>query len=490
MPSRGPNSPPPEPYISPTESPAEATAKAVGAGILFGILFGAANAYLGLRAGLTISTSIPVAVMTVALFRTLRVGGVRSSVLEANLSQTVGSASSSVASGVIFTLPALFLLGFDTSLLQITILAMGGGLLGVLFMIPLRPFLIVREHGTLPYPEGTACAEVLKASETGSARARLVFLGLGVGALLKGVTGWIRAVPDGLQVSIPFLKKAQLGSDVSGALLGVGYILGPRVATIMVGGSFLSWLVIIPILATWGAGRPEPLYPETVLLIDDMAPDLLWTRYIRYIGAGAVAMGGLLTLLRSVPLMVESFRFGARQLRERLSVDPRAPTLPRTELDLPLRVVGVGAAAVFAVLALVPLAFSSIEIAVGRAVAALLVVVFAFFFVTVSSRLRLRGRRAPGAAGDADAAGHRRRAGQVAALEPGGHRRRDRYRHRAVPHSVTAVRRRGLSAGVDDGAGLSGWAPAPGARTPCDHRRGAAHPPRPWHSPWVRAGGR
>jgi putative OPT family oligopeptide transporter len=275
MPSRGPNSPPPEPYISPTESPAEATAKAVGAGILFGILFGAANAYLGLRAGLTISTSIPVAVMTVALFRTLRVGGVRSSVLKANLSQTVGSASSSVASGVIFTLPALFLLGFDTSLLQITILAMGGGLLGVLFMIPLRPFLIVREHGTLPYPEGTACAEVLKASETGGARARLVFLGLGVGALLKGVTGWIRAVPDGLQVSIPFLKKAQLGSDVSGALLGVGYILGPRVATIMVGGSFLSWLVIIPILATWGAGRPEPLYPETVLLIDDMAPDLL-----------------------------------------------------------------------------------------------------------------------------------------------------------------------------------------------------------------------
>ncbi|MDP6582195.1 MAG: oligopeptide transporter, OPT family [Vicinamibacterales bacterium] len=387
MPSREPNTPPPAPYISPTESPAEATAKAVGAGILFGILFGAANAYLGLRAGLTISTSIPVAVMTVALFRTLRVGGVRSSVLEANLSQTVGSASSSVASGVIFTLPALFLWGFDTSFIQITILAMSGGLLGVLFMIPLRPYLIVREHDTLPYPEGTACAEVLKASQAGGARARLVFLGLGIGALLKGMTGWIRAVPDALQVGVPFLKKAQLGSDVSAALPGVGYILGPRIATVMVGGSLLSWMVIIPILATWGTGRPAPLYPETVLPLDDMAPDLLWTRYIRYIGAGAVAMAGVLTLLRSVPLMVESFRFGAQQLRERLAAEPGVPTLPRTELDLPLRVVGVGAVAIFAVLALVPLAFSSIEIAMGRAVAALLVVVFAFFFVTVSSRI-------------------------------------------------------------------------------------------------------
>jgi putative OPT family oligopeptide transporter len=387
MPSREPAPQTPSPYVSSAESPAEATAKAVGAGILFGILFGAANAYLGLRAGLTISTSIPVAVMTVALFRTLRAGGVRSSILEANLSQTVGSASSSVASGVIFTLPALFLWGFDTTFLQITILAMSGGLLGVLFMIPLRPYLIVREHDTLPYPEGTACAEVLKASQSGGARAKNVFLGLGVGALLKGVTGWLRVVPDGLQVSIPFLKKAQLGSDISGALLGVGYILGPRVATIMVGGSWLSWLVIIPIIATWGTGRPEPLYPETILLIDDMPPSLLWTRYVRYIGAGAVAMAGLLTLLRSVPLMAESFRSGARQIRERFSDNSVLSAIPRTERDLPLRVVGVGAVLIFAVLALVPLAFSSIEIAAGRALAALLVVVFAFFFVTVSSRI-------------------------------------------------------------------------------------------------------
>ena len=220
----------------PSEILAEATLKATIVGILFGILFGAANAYLGLRAGLTISTSIPVAVMTVAFFRALRASGVESSILEANLSQTVGSASISVASGVIFTLPALFLWGFDTTLLQITVLAMSGGLLGVLFMIPLRSYLIVREHRNLPYPEGTACAQVLKASQVGGGRARNVFVGLGVGAVLKGLTGWLRAVPDQLQVSIPFLRKGQLACAVSPALLGVGYILGPRIAMIYGGG--------------------------------------------------------------------------------------------------------------------------------------------------------------------------------------------------------------------------------------------------------------
>ncbi|MDX1531855.1 MAG: oligopeptide transporter, OPT family, partial [Rhodothermales bacterium] len=376
----------PAPYVPASESPAEATAKAVVAGILFGILFGAANAYLGLRAGLTISTSIPVAVMTVALFRALQASGVRSSILEANLSQTVGSASSSVASGVIFTLPALFLWGFDTDVLQITLLAMSGGLLGILFMIPLRPYLIVREHPNLPYPEGTACAEVLKASESGGAKAKNVFLGLGIGMLFKGLTGWIRAVPDSLEVSIPFLKKGQLGSDVSAALFGVGYILGPRIATIMVGGGLLSWLVIIPIIAWWGEGRVEPLYPETALTIAEMSPSLIWTRYVRYIGAGAVATGGLITLIRSIPTMIESFRIGAQQIRERIASGDEGAVL-RTENDLSLKVVGVGALIIFAVLALMPQAFSSIDLALGRAVAALLVVVFAFFFVTVSSRI-------------------------------------------------------------------------------------------------------
>jgi putative OPT family oligopeptide transporter len=375
----------PAPYIPASESPAEATLKAVGAGIVFGILFGAANAYLGLRAGLTISTSIPVAVMTVALFKGLHSVGVKSSILEANLSQTVGSASSSVASGVIFTLPALFLWGFDTNVVQITLLAMSGGLLGVLFMIPLRSYLIVKEHPNLPYPEGTACAEVLKASEAGG-KAKNVFIGLGVGALFKGLTGWIRAVPDDLVVNIPFLKKGQLGSDVSAALFGVGYILGPRIASVMVGGGLLSWLVIIPMIAWWGEGRVEPLFPELTLSITDMSPSLIWTRYVRYIGAGAVAMGGLITLVRSIPTMVQSFKIGAKQLRERIGAADDAVIL-RTELDLPLKFVGIGALAIFLVLALVPQAFSTIELPLGRILAAMLVVVFSFFFVTVSSRI-------------------------------------------------------------------------------------------------------
>ncbi len=377
---------PPTPYVVPGESPAEATVKAVGAGILFGILFGAANAYLGLRAGLTISTSIPVAVMTVALFRALRAGGMKSSILEANLSQTVGSASSSVASGVIFTLPALFLWGFNTNLLQITLLAISGGILGVLFMIPLRPLLIVREHHNLPYPEGTACAEVLKAAESGGSRAKNVFLGLGVGALVKGITGWVRAVPSELEVHIPLLKKGQLGCDVSAALFGVGYILGPKIATIMVGGGLLSWLVIIPIIAWWGEGRVEPLYPETTLSIAEMSPSLIWTRYVRYIGAGAVATGGLITLVRSIPTMVESFRIGAAQIRDRIASGTAVKVL-RTEQDLSLKVVAGGAGVIFLTLMLAPQAFSSIEFTLGRAIAAMLVIVFAFFFVTVSSRI-------------------------------------------------------------------------------------------------------
>jgi putative OPT family oligopeptide transporter len=256
-----------DPFVPASESPAEFTLKAVGLGILFGIIFGAANAYLGLRAGLTISTSIPVAVMTVAVFRALAHVGIRGSILETNISQTTGSASSSLASGVIFTLPALFMWGMPPELLQMTLLAMCGGLLGVLFMIPLRRFLIEREHGKLPYPEGTACAEVLVANEIGGGRARFVFYGLAGGALFKFLTSWVRVIPGDLHVNIPLLKKGQLGMDLSAALFGVGYILGPRIAAVMVGGGLLSWLVIIPAIAWWGDARTAPLFPETVNLI-------------------------------------------------------------------------------------------------------------------------------------------------------------------------------------------------------------------------------
>jgi putative OPT family oligopeptide transporter len=374
------------PYVPAAADTPEFTLKAILLGILFGIIFGAANAYLGLRAGLTISTSIPVAVMTVAAFRALRTVGHPGSLLEANLSQTVGSASSSVASGVIFTLPALFLWGLSPGLLQMTVLAMSGGLLGVLFMIPLRRFLIAREHGKLPYPEGTACAEVLVANEIGGSRARFVFYGLAAGAAFKFLTSWLKLIPDHLTLKIPFLRKGELGMDVSAALFGVGYILGPRIAAIMVGGGLLSWLVIIPAIDWWGAERMLPLYPETERLIRDMSASQIWTRYVRYIGAGAVATAGILTLIRSLPLMVESFRVGASQLRARLGAG-KADALPRTDRDLSLLVVGAGAVVIALVLAVVPAGFSSLGSVLARAVAAACVLVFAFFFVTVASRI-------------------------------------------------------------------------------------------------------
>jgi putative OPT family oligopeptide transporter len=390
------------PYVPPESSPHELTVKALFLGILFGILFGAANAYLGLRAGLTISTSIPVAVMTVAAFQALRKLGGTANILEANLAQTVGSASSSVASGVIFTLPALFLWGLHPSLLQMTSLAMAGGLLGVLFMIPLRRFLIEREHGKLPYPEGTACAHVLVANEAGGGQARNVFIGLGVGAAYKAVTGWARAFSDEAHLKIPFLNKGEVGMDLSPALFGVGYILGPRIATVMVGGGLLSSLVIIPLFAFWGQGQP-PLYPETVLTISEMSASQIWTRYVRYIGAGAVAVAGIITLVRSIPVMLESFRVGAHELRHRVDdevaavshLDGQQPAgtaaagtgVPRTARDLPLKLVGAGIILIALTLTFLPAPFAALQDNLHRLVAAVCVVVFSFFFVTVASRI-------------------------------------------------------------------------------------------------------
>ena len=374
-----------DPFVEATESPAEFTIKAVGLGILFGIIFGAANAYLGLRAGLTISTSIPVAVMTVAVFRALSSVGIRGTILETNISQTTGSASSSLASGVIFTLPALFMWGMAPELLQMTLLAMCGGMLGILFMIPLRRFLIEKEHGKLPYPEGTACAEVLVANEIGGGRARFVFYGLAGGALFKFLTSWLRVIPGDVHARIPVLKKGELGMDLSAALFGVGYILGPRIAAVMVGGGLLSWLVIIPAIAYWGDARTAPFFPETVQIIHDMSPRQIWTRYVRYIGAGAVATAGIVTLIRSIPVMVSSFRIGAAQIGER--VGSAAESTLRTDNDLPLRFVGFGVLIIAAVLVVVPQVFGAVGGIGIRTIAAFCVVIFAFFFVTVASRI-------------------------------------------------------------------------------------------------------
>jgi putative OPT family oligopeptide transporter len=376
------------PYVPAGQVLAEFTIKAAFFGILFGIVFGAANAYLGLRAGLTISTSIPVAVMTVAAFRALQSIGHPGTILEANISQTIGSASSSLASGVIFTLPALFLWEVAPGLLQMTLLAMCGGVLGVLFMIPLRRFLIKGEHGRLPYPEGTACAEVLVANEVGGSSARYVFYGLGLGAFFKFLTSWIRVIPDDAWTRLPFIRKGELGMDLSPALFGVGYILGPRIATVMVGGGLLAWVLIIPGIGWWGDAFTAAVFPEATALIRDMSPNELWSRYVRYIGAGAVATAGIITLIRSIPVMVQSFRIGTAQLRERVGDDAASPAaIARTDSDLPLRFIGISLVALVLVLALVPQVFGNVGGISVRIVAAVCVTVFAFFFVTVASRI-------------------------------------------------------------------------------------------------------
>ncbi|MGE3181323.1 MAG: OPT family oligopeptide transporter [Phycisphaerae bacterium] len=372
------------PYIPATESPAEFSLRAIGCGIVLGVIFGAANAYLGLRAGLTISTSIPIAVMTVAVFRAFRMVGARASLLEANLSQTTGSASSSIASGTIFTLPALFMWGMPPSLLQMTLLALAGGLLGVLFMIPLRRFLIEREHHTIPYPEGTACAEVLVASEVGGAQAKNVFYGLGFGAAFKFIFGWLHLAPERISATISTKYKAALSGEASAALFGVGYILGPRIGAIMVGGGLLSSLVIIPAIAIWGAKLTTPLFPEEQLLIPDMSPSQIWNRYVRYIGAGAVATAGFITLIKSIPTIIESIRIGVQEMRKRVGA---ADAAPRTSRDLSLKVVLMGALTVGVALTVVPLIFDTLDNIFARLLAAVAVVIFAFFFVTVSSRI-------------------------------------------------------------------------------------------------------
>ncbi len=361
------------------DSVSEFTIKAAVSGILLGMIFGAANTYLGLKAGLTISTSIPVAVLTVVVFRLSSAFGGKHSILEANLSQTIGSASSSVASGVLFTIPALFIWGMNPGWRQLTMLAMAGGLIGVLAMIPLRRFLIKREHGKLPYPEGMACAEVLVAAEGGGRGAANVFWGIGVGMLFKLVTDGFKFVAGKFQVVLP--GKAVLSVAVSPALIGVGYILGIRIATVMVAGAALSALVIIPIINAWGSGLSQPFYPETETLIRDMTAGAMRDRYVRYIGAGAVATGGIITLIRSIPTMIESFKIGMRQIGR------GATNQERTDTDLGFRPVLIIMVAILAVLTFVPGILGFLDSIPVRLIASLLVAVFAFFFVTVSSRI-------------------------------------------------------------------------------------------------------
>lgn len=365
-----------------SESVIEFTLRAVIAGILFGVLFGAANAYLGLKVGLTVSTSIPIAVLTVALFKLFRArAGI---LLEANISQTIGSASSSLASGTIFTIPALFLWGLAPPLWQVAILAMLGGFLGIAAMVPLRRLLIVRSADELPYPEGTACAEVLRATTatTGSG-GRWIFIGLLVGAAVKLGLGGFVLLPSELVAHLPVLAKAEVALEIAPALLAVGYILGYRQSAIMVSGSLISAIVLTPLIAVVGNALPTPLFPESKMLISELSAGQIWSRYVRYIGAGAVAAAGIAAVARALPTMVSSFAAVVRGLR---GGDTEA-TGERTDRDVPAWVVLVVPILVVITLVAVPGLLAG-NMALGpRAVAALGVAVFGVAFVVVSSRI-------------------------------------------------------------------------------------------------------
>jgi putative OPT family oligopeptide transporter len=369
----------------------EFTGRAVVTGVVLGIVFGAANAYLGLRVGLTVSASIPAAVMSVAVFRVM---GGSASILEGNLSQTIGSASTALATGTIFTMPALFLWGIVPPYAQIVALCFLGGLLGVSAMIPLRRLLVVKEHDQLPYPEGTACAEVLRATTGAGTGSAWIFRGMAVGAAVKLLLSLAFLVPSTLSASLPVLPRAQIAIEVAPALIAVGYILGYRQSAVIVAGSLISSLVVIPLIAFVGGPLTAPLFPEKVKLVSQMSADEIWSRYVRYVGAGAVAVAGVLTVARNLPTMVGAFRAVVRGLRREATAAPEAATSPPTAVpnpeadrDLPGWFVLLGIAVVIAVAALVPGVFGGGMSFPQRAVCAAGVGIFGLLFVAVAARI-------------------------------------------------------------------------------------------------------
>ena len=369
------------------EGVAEFTLKAIVIGVVLGIIFGAANAYLGLRVGMTVSASIPAAVMTVAAFRLLRARG---TILEANLSQTVASASTSLATGTIFTIPALFLWGAVPPYLQVVALAFLGALLGIAAMVPLRRLLIVKAHDELPYPEGTACAEVLRATAnetSGAASAGAwIFRGMAVGAAVKIFISLLYLLPGEIGFALPVLPKAELALEIAPALIGVGYILGYRQSAVCVAGALISAVVITPLIAWMGASLTQPLYPETERLVTDMDAGAIWSRYVRYIGAGAVATAGILTVVRGLPTMIDAFTAVAQGMQD---ADARkgGTAAVATDRDLPGSFVFGGVALVVLTAALVPGIFAGEMSAVQRAILACGVGVFGVLFVAVAARI-------------------------------------------------------------------------------------------------------
>jgi putative OPT family oligopeptide transporter len=366
-----------------TETIAEFTLKAVVTGVILGLIFGAANAYLGLRVGLTVSASIPAAVMTVAVFRLLRTQG---TILEANLSQTIGSASTSLASGTIFTIPALFMWGLVPPYLQVVVLAYLGAVLGLAAMIPLRRLLIVQADKELPYPEGTACAQVLKATTGSSTAGKWIFRGMALGAGIKLAVSLLFLVPSSMHQLLPVLPKAELSLELAPALIGVGFILGYRQSGILVAGSLISALALTPLIAWIGSELSVPLAPEPTRLVAQMSASDIWARYVRYIGAGTVAVAGIVTVAKGLPTMVGAFLAVTRGMR-RSAGSKALPHRDRTDRDLPGTFVVLAVVAVVIIAALVPGVFAGNMSLLQRAIAAAGVAFFGLMFVTVAARI-------------------------------------------------------------------------------------------------------
>ena len=370
-----------KPYIPANKIVPEFTVTSVLIGIILAVVFGAANAYLGLLVGMTISASIPAAVISMGIIRIILR---RDSILENNLVQTIGSAGESLAAGAIFTLPALFLWAKEgkmdyPSILTIFLIALFGGILGVCFMVPLRQALIVEEHGTLPFPEGTACAEVLLAGEEGGSKAGAVFSGLGIAAFYKLVADGLKLFPSEIGYAFKGYAGSQIGIQVLPSLAGVGFICGPKISSYMLAGGALSWFVLMPAIALFGADAT--IYPGTetisaILADPEQGPSGLWTNYIKYIGAGAVAAGGVISLIKTFPLIIRTFKQAVSSMGKK----HQDKYVLRTQQDLPMSVLLILIAAIVILIWLIP----TFPV---NPIGSLIIVIFGFFFASVSSRM-------------------------------------------------------------------------------------------------------
>ena len=368
-----------KPYIPAEKVTPELTVTSVIMGCILAVIFGAANAYLGLRVGMTVSASIPAAVISMGVIRVILR---RNSILESNMVQTIGSAGESLAAGAIFTMPALFLwaeegLSDKPGIVEITLIALCGGILGVLFMVPLRNALIVKEHATLLYPEGTACADVLLAGEEGGANASTVFSGMGLAAIFKFVVDGLKLLPADVAAAFKSFK-GEIGMEVYPALLGVGYIVGPKIASYMFVGSLMGWMVIIPMICLFG---PDTwMYPAAegttiAQLYANGGAAAIWSTYVKYIGAGAIATGGIISLIKSLPLIITTFRDSMKSMK-----GSKSTSTERTAQDLPMQFILLGILAMVFIIWIVP----AIPVTL---LGAFIIVIFGFFFATVSSRM-------------------------------------------------------------------------------------------------------